>query len=331
MTDLDHQGAELDPIRREALAWVEQLVSGEATLADAEAMKRWRAQSPAHAAALAEAVRLRRALAVAVQELEQEPAFRAASKRFPDAGKLTRRRLFLSGALAASAAGTATYLVARPPFGLWPSFVALTADYHTGTGEQRDVPLAAGVSIVLNTQTSIAVRSRPNQPGIELLSGEALVASERAPEKPCTVIAGNGRTMAGAAKFDVRYDGASACVTCLEGTVEVEQQGRSLTLPAKHQVTYGAAGLGPVVPVDPMLVAGWREGLLVFHNEPLSRVIDEVNRYRPGRIILASSDLARRRVNASFQLDRLGEVPAQVQTLAGASVTSLPGGIVILH
>jgi transmembrane sensor len=46
----------LDPLIRDALAWVVRLKSGEATLADAERLVDWRAQSPAHERAFRDAV-----------------------------------------------------------------------------------------------------------------------------------------------------------------------------------------------------------------------------------------------------------------------------------
>ena len=69
MTDLNHTPTELDPLKREVLEWIIRLTSGAATKADAAALKLWRAQSPAHDAAFAEAVRLRRALRQAAHEL----------------------------------------------------------------------------------------------------------------------------------------------------------------------------------------------------------------------------------------------------------------------
>jgi len=42
-------------LRRDAHAWVRRLTSGEATVADAQALKRWSDTSDAHAAAFAEA------------------------------------------------------------------------------------------------------------------------------------------------------------------------------------------------------------------------------------------------------------------------------------
>lgn len=112
----------------------------------------------------------------------------------------------------AVAAGAAAYLVVRPPARLWPAFSDLTADYRTGTGEQRDIPLDGGM-VRLNTQT--AVNMHPAGAGaadavdIELLSGEAMIALERGQALPVTVRAGGGTLrLASAARFNVRATGA---------------------------------------------------------------------------------------------------------------------------
>jgi ferric-dicitrate binding protein FerR (iron transport regulator) len=47
----------LDPLIRDALAWVLLLKSGEATLADAERLTDWRTKSPAHERAYRDAVK----------------------------------------------------------------------------------------------------------------------------------------------------------------------------------------------------------------------------------------------------------------------------------
>ena len=68
----------------------------------------------------------------------------------------------------------------------------------------------------------------------------------------------------------------------------------------------------------------------IARDRPLAGVVDEVNRYRPGKIIITSGELKQRVVNGTFQLDRLDDFVAQVQQLFGARVTSLPGGVVLL-
>jgi hypothetical protein len=60
--DRDRAACTLDPIRQQALAWVDHLVSGEATDQNAAAVNRWRAQDPVHERAFAEAVHLPRRL-----------------------------------------------------------------------------------------------------------------------------------------------------------------------------------------------------------------------------------------------------------------------------
>jgi ferric-dicitrate binding protein FerR (iron transport regulator) len=52
----------LDPLARDALAWILRLKSGEATLADAEHLLDWRAKSPAHESAFRDALKCWRAI-----------------------------------------------------------------------------------------------------------------------------------------------------------------------------------------------------------------------------------------------------------------------------
>ena len=320
MADRKGPDPESDALLAEAFDWVVRLTSGDATVADAEALARWRAQSQAHERSFAEALRLRNALQVAGREVADPPAAP------PTAGAATPvigRRALLGGALAASAAGL---LLARPPLDLWPSFTELSADYRTGTGERREVVLADGTLLDLNTRTSIVLRSSADGPRIELIAGEAAVATAGA---PVVVVAGPGGAAAARARFNIRHVGARVGVTCLEGAVDVHWRELSVALGPDRQVVYTADGLGSPRPVDPATVTAWQDGLLVFNDEPLAAVIDEVNRYRAGKIILTKAALGSLPVNGVFHLDRLDGVIAQLRAL-GAEVTTLPGGFVLL-
>ena len=211
---------------------------------------------------------------------------------------------------------------------MWPSVTELAADYRTAPGEQRQIALADNISVEMNTRTSLNIRPPSGESNrIELIAGEAAVATR---SQMIEVTAGNGRALASIAKFSVRYDGPNVCVTCLDGFVEVAQQGRPVTIKRNEQITYSAQGFGQMKSVDAAVVTGWREGDLYFQDEPLSRVIDEVNRYRSGRIVLMNDALGQRRFTARFKLDRLEVVVAQLQATFGARVTSLPGGVVLV-
>jgi transmembrane sensor len=82
--------------------------------------------------------------------------------------------------------------------------------------------------------------------------------------------------------------------------------------------------------IDPAVVTAWKDGVLVFHETRLSEAIAEINRYRPGRIILTNAALGHRLFNARFRIKDVDGVTAQIQQVFGASATALPGGIVLL-
>jgi transmembrane sensor len=318
----------LEPMEREAHAWVRRLMSGEATLDDAEALKRWQHQSAAHAEAFAEASRLWQSFGPAGQNLLQRSGAMAEPSPQAEPGRRVGRRVLLGGGLAAAAAAAGA-AIWRPPFALWPSWSELAADYRTSTGEQRRIALASSVSVQLNTQTSITVLSAAAD-RIELISGEAAITTRPDAAKPFTVIAAAGRTVAGQATFEVRYLGSQVCVTCLAGAVRVERGNAAVAVQEKQQLVYTDRLMGKPVTIDPAVTSAWREGLLIFRYTPLTQVVAEVNRYRPGRIVVLNAELGHKLVNGRFHIDRIDEVLVQLQQAFGAQVTSLPGGIVLL-
>lgn len=321
---------QLAPLEREAQAWVVRFASSQATSADIEALKQWYAESPAHAAALNKVSRLWDALGPAGEQMVR----RNLSVIYAPAPSFGRRRVgrraFVGGALAGSAASIG-YMLFRPPFGLWPSFAELTADYRTATGEQKRIALAGGVSIEMSAETSIAVRSAaPDAHHVELIAGEATILAMSQASGPFIVTAGSGRSIASEASFDVRYIGATVCVTCLEGALRVEHGDTAEALRPRQQLLYSALGMSGIRAVDPDAVTAWRNGVLIFHATPLAEAIEEINRYRPGKIILVDDALGHRLFNARFRIANVDEVVDQIRQVFGARITSLPGGIVLL-
>ncbi|MDQ8731537.1 FecR domain-containing protein [Bradyrhizobium sp. LHD-71] len=315
-----------EALRRQAKDWVVHIATGEVTQADLRALERWRAESPLHAQAYAQACQMWSML-----ELPLRAAARATDQattiRIPGVRRPIGRRAFMGGALAASAAA-AGVMVTRPPLELWPSFSEFAADYRTGVGEQRKVALSSHGSIEMNTRTSLNIRGASGATDdVELIAGEAAVA---AGQRAVVVRVAAGQISATNAQFTVRCDGPDVRVVCLAGRVEVDYQGRAVTLRSREQIASAAHDLGPVVTIDPYIVAGWRDGLLIFQDEPMLRVIDEVNRYRAGRIILMNAALGERRISARFKLARLDAVLTQFQEAFGAKVRPLGGGFVLL-
>ena len=308
----------------EARNWVVRLASGKMTAEEGVSFRRWHAASPAHARAFAEAKQQWRLVGEAAQQLVPDPSF-AGDRRARLQRGVDRRWLLAAGA--ASAAGVA--LAIRPPFELWSPILDFNADYRTGIGERQTIAVGEDVTVQLTTRSRLSLQSdRPDSLRMTLLDGEAAVSCGA---RPIAVVAGDGETRAVSGRFDLRNDGGSVQVTCLGGTVDVFCNDRHMTLRAGQQIRYARQGLSSITSADPDEITAWQRGVLVFRNQSLRYVVDEVNRYRPGRIILVNQALGARPVAfASFHLDRLDDVVPQMEALYGAMARHLPGGIVLL-
>jgi transmembrane sensor len=82
--------------------------------------------------------------------------------------------------------------------------------------------------------------------------------------------------------------------------------------------------------IDPAAVTAWQHGLVIFRSAPITEVVAEINRYRPGRVILTNAELGRRELNARFRIEDIDRVVGQIEQVFGAHTTTLPGGIVLL-
>ncbi|WP_185546102.1 FecR domain-containing protein [Variovorax sp. KBW07] len=325
-------------LERQAQAWWVRLHSGGATRADADAFRQWATHSAAHAQAWRDLMRTWSALdpLLAKEAVGQAPRARA----FPWSGVSCTswsglsaalhspgRRAFLGGAVAASVAAGA--MVVDPPLGLWPSVGDLMADYRTATGEQRQVALGQDVRVNMNTQTRVNRIGGGERPrGMALLAGEAEVAASGTSD--FFVETGGGRLLARAARFNIRHTGPQVCVTCLDGRVTVSVNGEQRSLEAGRQVSYDTAGLREVVRVDLASVDRWRTGLLSFDRMPLSEVVEEINRYRPGKVLLRNEELGRTLVTMQLNLRSVDNALLMIRELYGARMRSFPGGIVML-
>ncbi|WP_195930474.1 FecR family protein [Hyphomicrobium album] len=315
----------LTVVDREAHDWMMRFTAGNASPEDLAAFKQWSASNPARTQAFARACQLWEAIEPANQIRVQEHR-KDAQKRSVRVG----RRAVVGGALAASV-GAAIYLAARPPLGLWPSWSELAADYRTAPGEQRSITLAGGPHVELNTRTSIALRPSANgTERIELIAGEASIVTRSEMRRAVEVIAADGQALTADAVFNIRYEKNIVCTTCVAGRLDIIHKGHVVRVRAGEQVAYSPDGLGSVTKVNASLVTAWKGGMLVFQSTPLAEAVAEINRYRSTPIIVINAALGRRLFNARFQIASIDGVVEQIQSVFGASVTRLPGGIVLL-
>jgi transmembrane sensor len=324
----------LDPVEREAVDWLKKLAAEEMTPEDMAALQAWRARSPRHDAAFEEAKRLWHVAGDAGRDLgDPDQDFAARLDALGRRRKTTSRRAVLGGGLTALAAASA-YGVFNPPLGLWPSLAELNSDYRTQTGEQRQLTLA-DVAINLNTQTSLTVRAGDDREArVELISGEASFATPARMERSLIVLAGAGRAIAESGRFEIRHmsggEGGAVSVTCFDGDVRIERGTHAADLRPGQRLRYDASGLGQIAAVDPQRASEWQRGIVAFDGTPIAEAVDEINRYRPGRVLLMNASLGRKPLSGRFPIDRMDDALLGLERVFGAKLKYLPGGIVLV-
>ncbi len=110
----------------------------------------------------------------------------------------------------------------------------------------------------------------------------------------------------------------------------MEQGAQTAIISPRQQLSYNKAGLGQILTIDPAEATSWQDGFIVFRYTTLTSAVAEINRYRPGKIILMSETLGQKTVSGRFQIERIDEVLTWIERATGASQRALPGGIVLL-
>jgi transmembrane sensor len=101
-------------------------------------------------------------------------------------------------------------------------------------------------------------------------------------------------------------------------------------LHAAQRVDFSDGGIGKIVTADVEATMAWRRRVLIFDGRTLAEAVSEINRYRPGKIILANDRLATRKVQGRISFNQLGDIAALIEDAYGAKATSLPGGVIVL-
>jgi len=323
--DADHTPhRDIDVVERQAHAWLVRLTSGELTAGEGERFRAW-CQDPLHREAFARARRQWNQIAEAGRQLQPIPLQRTAA----DERRRWSRRAFLGAAVAAPAS-LMVVAALHPPLGLWPSVTAMAADFHTGTGVRQRVQPLPDVQMDMDTRTSVRRRPDAGASALELVEGR--VALQCTGGTGLTLIAGAGQMLADArpTSFDVRCIDGQVRVTCLAGMLRIEHQQGRMQLQNGQQVRYDAQMSGVVSDAVVSEVSAWTSGMLVFRRAPLSEVVDEINRYRRGRVVLRSDRLVREPVSGRFGIDDPDAALEQLRLSLSLDIQRFPGGIVVL-
>jgi transmembrane sensor len=234
--------------------------------------------------------------------------------------------------------------------------------FATAVGEQRQVVLADGSSVLLNTDTEIRVRMSHELRHIELVRGEAIFDVAKDPERPLRVLSGSAAVQAIGTRFVVYRQEGGTVVTVVQGTVlvspigrasvgspesapEAAEQasstsptadveptpthatGRTLELHAGQRVTVAPDGrVAKPAPADVETATSWARGRMVFDSATLEAVVTEFNRYNVEHLVILDAALNDRRISGVFKIGDPEDFVALLSELDGVSIMPGPDG-----
>lgn len=310
----------------EASLWHARLREPDVETQTLEAFQDWLASDPSHLDAYDQAERLWAAMgSEKAGASRDETAIQALVESVRPRRRLARAAI--TGLLLCVAVGGADW-VRRG------GIDDLRADYIAPVGAQRMVQLADGSAVELNTDTAIAVDLAPARRSVRLFRGEAFFQVEHDPQRPFFVETSDGEVRVTGTSFNVRVRNGITEVGLVKGGVRLTAADRpdsTLNLVPGQEGEMTAQGLSAPRSFDADKITAWRRGQVVFFRTPLGDVIDELNRYQRGRILVLGEKLRALPVTGVFDTRDPAAVIDIIETTLGVSSIRFTDALIVLR
>lgn len=323
-----------------AAAWRVRLT--EAGLESSEAFEAWLAEDAANEAAWRQVAAPwdllgQHAATPGVMQARRDALARAGAQgRMATRERSGSRRAYWLSALAAGVmvvVAGALWLVAQP------------TEYRTQFGERRVVTLEDGSKVSLDSQTAVQVRYTVAARKLKLLMGQARFDVAHHAQRPFSVDAGDRTVIATGTSFNIDLRESEVVVTLIEGQVLVTSRASQAWLPIVTTPTPTAlpldAGETLTAAIDaaetPRIekasldtVTSWESGRLIFDNETLDEVVEQVGRYARQPILIADDRAAKLRISGVFNVGDATTFVDTVSRYLPVRATSRPDGTIVI-
>jgi transmembrane sensor len=183
-------------------------------------------------------------------------------------------------------------------------------DYVTGAGQKSIVDLPDGTRVTLDANSAVDVAFADGRRDVRLVRGQAYFDVAHDARHPFAVSAGGRVVTALGTQFTVALTPGAVKAVLAEGRVSVASPkvaGATAIILSPGQsfaARDGAPGLVATVDLDEALA--WKQGVVEFHDQPLSEAISQLNRYTRAQIIIKDPKVAAMRITGVF---RTGDIP----------------------
>jgi transmembrane sensor len=322
-TDIDAEIAEA------AIGWLVRLQGEAATERDWLDFDAWLTASLDHARAYDAVLAFDHQLALDAELAEARPV--AAPLDAKVVPLRPTRRVWIWSAGAAIAAAFVAGAVLLPLSGLG----AHETTYETGVGERRTIALEDGSRIEMNAASRITVRFERRARRVQMGDAQAFFDVAKDPSRPFMISAGDTQVRVVGTQFDVRHRDGQVAVNVQRGLVEVRpdlphgaapfqlRPGQGLS----HRKGQPADAHLSTVAVEE--VAGWRQGRLIYRDQPLSQIAGDLNRLFPRPVKLADSEAANMRLSGVLIVDDQDAMVDRLSHLLPVRTTTTKDAIVI--
>lgn len=271
---------------RQAARWYIRLHEAAPDAVQRQVFEQWRSQHPDH----------ERAWQLAQRVSEQWKGI-PEGVGLPTLDRADRlsRRAGLKALMLLMTAGPAALVVWR--------YGTFSADERTLVGEQRQIDLADGTRLNLNTYSAVDIVFDAHQRLIRLRSGEILVTTGQDPlNRPLRVQTEQGSVYPIGTRFSVRLEDDDSLVCVYGGAVDICPKGRAeaTRVSAGNQARFDSVHVLAAQPLMPGSDS-WSTGVLRVERMPLSTFTRELNRYRSGWV-RCDPHIADLLISGAFQL-----------------------------
>lgn len=280
-----------------AARWFLLIASGEASARELQACQAWRQADAQHERAWQRAQQVSRTAGLVPGRIGQAVLLR------PAPASLDRRAALKTLMLLMTAGPAGWVAVHTAPWRRW------SADYATGTGEQKTVLLPDGTEVVLNTATAVDIAFNETDRRLLLRQGEIMVSTApdplagdgRAPRPFCVATAEGTLTPVGT-RFIVRQLEQRSLIAVLEGAVALRPRDRGPMhlLKAGHAASFTRNHISPEQ-AAPATAGIWARGIVAADNMRLDQLLAELGRYRHG-VLDCDPAIGGLRVSGGFQI-----------------------------
>jgi transmembrane sensor len=327
-----------DPCTDAAVDWLMRRAGGPLSATEAAAFEAWLAEAPENRQAYDEVEWIWAAAAAAEGQPRIEARRRSVLRSIDRAHPARRAMAAALVAAVLGVGGLGVHVLTGPK-------PLATQSFRTAVGQQATVTLPDGSVVTLNTDTVVRTRSDADKRLVYLDKGQAFFKVAKDRRHPFVVNAAGRTVTALGTAFDVRVEGGALKVVLVEGKVRVEsappanETGRAfperggarqaLTGPPIQQATEMSAGSQLVAPddadwrltrVNVTRETSWLHRQIVFDDQTLGDIVDEMNRYTERKMIIDDPVLARRRLSGIYTV---GDLAAFSEALKGYDVAEL--------